>query len=203
MNTKTIIIFIAVLFVLDLLLQLYRGWKRNDLFTQLSRYLADKDFAAFDELLASPQTKRVLPPFNIAFLKLNEALILEDEKMTDESFDSFNMTMTKSQKEVLYKRGFYYYLDKRNKDKTDHYYELLRQMNVADLQTLDVMYDTYILKGSKYLDIIRNAAEKAGEKEKMPYYSLLADIYQNIGDKDKEKEYRKIVKEYTDKLIGK
>ena len=203
MNTKTIIIFIAVLFVLDLLLQLYRGWKRNDLFTQLSRYLADKDFAAFDELLASPQTKRVLPPFNIAFLKLNEALILEDEKMTDESFDSFNMTMTKSQKEVLYKRGFYYYLDKRNKDKTDHYYELLRQMNVADLQTLDVMYDTYILKGSKYLDIIRNAAEKAGEKEKMPYYSLLTDIYQNIGDKDKEKEYRKIVKDYTDKLIGK
>ncbi|MBQ6125631.1 MAG: hypothetical protein IJI77_01220 [Erysipelotrichaceae bacterium] len=203
MNTKTIIIFIAVLFVLDLLLQLYRGWKRNDLFTQLSRYLADKDFAAFDELLASPQTKRVLPPFNIAFLKLNEALILEDEKMTDESFDSFNMTMTKSQKEVLYKRGFYYYLDKRNKDKTDHYYELLRQMNVADLQTLDVMYDTYILKGSKYLDIIRNAAEKAGEKGKMPYYSLLADIYQNIGDKDKEKEYRKIVKDYTDKLIGK
>ena len=97
-------------------------------------------------------------------------------------------------------------VDKIGTDRTIVAYDkayVTRQMNVADLQTLDVMYDTYILKGSKYLDIIRNAAEKAGEKEKIPYYSLLADIYQNIGDKDKEKEYRKIVKDYTDKLIGK
>jgi len=108
--------------------------------------------------------------------------------------------MNKVQKEALYKKGFYYYLGIENKEKTDLYYEQLKQLNIKDQHTLDMMYDIYIAKGYKYLDEINDKIKNLPQEKQMPFYALLSDMYRNKGDEEKADEYEKKVSEYTDKL---
>ena len=200
MDPKILIAIVAVIFVADMGLQFYQNKKRNSLFEQLSSFLAKKDYASFDKLIDSSETKKLFPVYNIAFLKLNEAMLKEDKKAIDQAFDSFDMRMNNAQKEALYKKGFYYYLGLEDRTKTRVYYDLLKELKVKDEKMLDVMYDTYIDKGYKFLEDVKTLADQMKDEQKMPYYALLADMYRNKGDEDEAKKHEKLLAEQTEKL---
>ena len=200
MDPKILIAIVAVIFVADMGLQFYQNKKRNSLFEQLSSFLAKKDFVSFDELIDSSETKKLFPVYNIAFLKLNEAMLKEDKKAIDQAFDSFDMRMNNAQKEALYKKGFYYYLGLEDRAKTRVYYDLLKELKVKDEKMLDVMYDTYIDKGYQFLEDVKTLVDQMKDEQKMPYYALLADMYRNKGDEDEAKKYEKLLAEQTEKL---
>ena len=201
MDPKILIAIVIIIFVGDILLQAYRNKKRNDLFQKLSRLLIDKDYKTFDELIEAPETRKLFPAFNTAFFKLNEALLQDDAGKIDKAFDSFTMNMNKAQKEALYRKGFYYYLGIEDKAKTDQYYEQLKQLNVKDQHILDVAYDTYIKKGYTYLEETLEQIKDFNDRQKMPYYALLSDMYKNKGEEDKAKEYETLVSEFTKKMM--
>lgn len=200
MNTKVMIAIIVVIFAADIGWQLYQNWKRDELLKRLDAYLGNKDYAAFDELIDSKEVRRYFPAFNTAFMKLNEAMYKEDMKQIEKAFDSFDMPMNKAQKEALYKKGFYYYLSIEDKDRTRDYYEHLKELKVSDQQSLDMMYDTYILKGYRYLDQIIDHIKDLSEEKQMPFFALLSDMYRNKGENEKADEYEKKVMEYTERL---
>ena len=200
MDPKIMIAVVAVIFAADMGWQMFQNKKRNELFDRLSSFLAKKEYDAFDELIDSPQTRKLFPAFNIAFLKLNEAMLKEDREAVDRAFGQFDVRMNGMQKEALYKKGFYYYLGLEDKAKTRVYYDLLKGLKVRDEQMIDVMYDTYIDKGYGHIDEIKALADQGSEEQKMPYYALLADMYRNKGEEDTAKEYEKKVSEYTESL---
>jgi hypothetical protein len=200
MNSNVLIAIVVIVFAADVLWNLYQNKKRDELLKKFDEYLGKKDYASFDELIDSKQVRQFFPVFNINYLKLNESLIKEDMEEIDRAFDSFDMRMNKVQKEALYKKGFYYYLGIENKEKTDLYYEQLKQLNIKDQHTLDMMYDIYIAKGYKYLDEINDKIKNLPQEKQMPFYALLSDMYRNKGDEEKADEYEKKVSEYTDKL---
>jgi len=200
MNSNVLIAIVVIVFAADVLWNLYQNKKRDELLKKFDEYLGKKDYASFDELIDSKQVRQFFPIFNINYLKLNESLIKEDMEEIDRAFDSFDMRMNKVQKEALYKKGFYYYLGIENKEKTDLYYEQLKQLNIKDQHTLDMMYDIYIAKGYKYLDEINDKIKNLPQEKQMPFYALLSDMYRNKGDEEKADEYEKKVSEYTDKL---
>ena len=200
MDPKLLIAAVAAVFALDLGWQFYQNTKRNELLKRLDTYLGKKDYAAFDELIESDMVRKAFPLYNINFMKLNEAMFKEDMKETDRAFESFDMPMNKAQKEALYKKGFYYYLGIENKEKTDHYYDLLKQLEVRDQKSLDLMYDIYINKGYAYLEETLEKIQNMPEDQKMPFYALISDMYRNKGDTKEAEKYEKIVSEYTEKL---
>lgn len=200
MNSNVLIAIVVIVFAADVLWNLYQNKKRDELLKKFDEYLGKKDYASFDELIDSKQVRQFFPIFNINYLKLNESLIKEDMEEIDRAFDSFDMRMNKVQKEALYKKGFYYYLGIENKEKTDLYYEQLKQLNIKDQHTLDMVYDIYIAKGYKYLDEINDKIKNLPQEKQMPFYALLSDMYRNKGDEEKADEYEKKVSEYTDKL---
>ena len=108
--------------------------------------------------------------------------------------------MNKLQKEALYKRGFYYFLSEEDKENTRVYYDLLKDLNIRDQETLDVMYDTYILKGYKYLDQIQKQCNEAEGDGKMALYALLSDMYHNKGDEDKAREYENLIADIGEEI---
>lgn len=203
MDTKNMMLLVVIIFVADMLWQLYQNKKRNDMFKQLSSLLAAGDFAAFDELINSMKVLKLFPPFNIAFLKLNEAMMKEDRSAIDKAFDSFNVPMNKAQKEALYKRAFYYYLGVREKEKAGAYYHLLKDLKVKDEETLDIMYDTYVLDGYAYLEDVEKQIEGLEEKQQMPYLSVLADMYRNKGEGEKAETIETKINDFTEKLKAK
>jgi hypothetical protein len=200
MDPKIMMVIVAVIFAADMGWQMFQNKKRNELFDRLSGFLAEKEYEAFDELIDSPECKKLFPAFNIAFLKLNEAMLKEDKDAVDQAFGQFNVRMNNAQKEALYKKGFYYYLGLEDKTKTRTYYDLLKGLKVKDEQMIDVMYDTYIDKGYKYIEDVKALSEAGSEEQRMPYYALLADMYHNAGDEEKASEYEKIVTDHTEKL---
>ena len=76
---KYLIAVVVIVFLVDLAFQFYTNKKRNDLFNALSTYLAKKDYESFDKLIEDDKTKRFIPSFNIAYLKLNEAMMKEED----------------------------------------------------------------------------------------------------------------------------
>ncbi len=201
MDPKLMIAMIAVVFVADFGLQFYQRKKRNKTLEKLTDLLAQKDFAAFDELVDAPETRKQFPIYNLNFLKLNEAFLKEDKKQIRKAFESFNgLRMNKLQKEALYKRGFYYFLSEEDKENTRVYYDLLKDLNIRDQETLDVMYDTYILKGYKYLDQIQKQCDEAEGDGKMAFYALLSDMYHNKGDEDKAREYENLIADIGEEI---
>ena len=191
---------IVIVFADELGWQMYQNKRRDDLLRQLDACLTRKDYAAFDELIESDKVRKSFPLFNINFMKLNEAMYKEDMEEIEKAFGSFDMRMNKVQKEALYRKGFYYYVSIEDKEKAEYYYEQLKQLNVKDQQTLDMMYDIYILKGYMYLDQVNERIRNLSEDEQMPYFALLSDMYRNKGDLEKADEYEKKVSEYTEKL---
>jgi hypothetical protein len=200
MDLKLLIGLVAVVFGADVFFTLFQRRKRDEVLNRLSEHLARKEFDAFDALIDDPKTRKLVPAFNVQFMKLNKEMMKEDGKAVDEAFKAFRMNMNAAQKEAVYKRGFYYYLSLEDEEETRTYYDLLKELKPSDMQMLDVMYDTYILKGSRYADLMIGEAEKASEENRIPIYALLADMYHNAGDEEKASEYEKIVTDYTEKL---
>ena len=200
MDPKLLIGIIAVVFAADFGLQIFSRKKRSDLMNRLTGLLAEKKFREFDELIDAPGTRKAFPVFNLYFLKLNEAFLKEDEKEIRKAFDSFNdLRMNKVQKEALYKKGFYYYLSMEDKKNTGVYYGLLKELGIRDQETIDIMYDTYILNGYQYLDKIQKQCDEAQGENKTAFYALLSDLYRNKGDEEKAKEYEDLVADVIEK----
>ena len=88
---KYLIAVVVIVFLVDLAFQFYTNKKRNDLLNALSTYLAKKDYESFDKLIEDNKTKRFIPSFNIAYLKLNEAMMKEDMEEIKKAFGAFNM----------------------------------------------------------------------------------------------------------------
>ena len=197
---KYLIAVVVIVFLVDLAFQFYTNKKRNDLLNALSTYLTKKDYESFDKLIEDDKTKRFIPSFNIAYLKLNEAMMKEDMEEIKKAFGAFNMRMNNAQKAALYKQGFYFYVGIEDKEKAKEYYELLKPLNVKDQKMLDVTYNTYVEKGSAYLDEMLEQASKVTEENKMSFYALISDMYRNAGDEVKAKEYEDQVSAYIEKM---
>ena len=199
MNTRTILLIVVLaLFLMDLIREMMMKKKREKLLDQMMQALAQGDYDAFDELAASEEARRLIPLYNISFMKLNEALMKNDPEQIEEALGSFKGRMNDAQKDALYRKAFYYYVSVKDKEKAKEYYDLLKDLNTGNRTPLDVMYNTYIEEGSMYLDRTLEEIDKlTTEEEKLPYYALICDMYTNAGDTDKAKEYEELVNRLT------
>ena len=201
MDTKFMIAMVAAVFLFDMGLQVLQGKKRDKLLKKLSELMANKEFEEFEKLIDSDEVRKAFPIYNRNFLKLNEAFLKEDKDAISEAFQSFSgLTMNKVQKEALYQKAFYYYLSIKDKGNCRAYYDLLKDLGVKDQETLDIMYDTYILNGYKYLDQLLEKCGEGKDPKNLPIYSILADVYRNKGEEVKAKEYEDLVIELSEEI---
>ena len=176
MDAKYLLIGVVAVVISDIAMRFFRNRKRNDLFEQLSGCLAREDYVAFDALIDSRDVIMSFPPYNLAFLKLNEAMMKDNKREIDRTFDSFTMPMNRDQKETLYKRAFYYYLGVGETEKAAAYYELIKDLKVVDQDTIDAMYDTYVLKGSKHLEDVLTKIEKLLDEQFLKDYDHIQNL---------------------------
>lgn len=199
MNGKTVI-YILIAIVAVVLLQFYQYRKRNEAFNSLLKHLNNQDYEGFDRECETALVKSFIPPYNLSFLKLNAALMRNDKSRIEDTiatFDAIKMNIT--QKQALYDKCFFYYISTENKDKAQLYYQLLMDMNNTDKVMYSCFYDTYVLKGCNYLDEVLNRLSSLNDNEKIPYYTLLADIYRNKGDDDNANKYTDLLKKQLNK----
>lgn len=201
MNYKILSIALIVAIVIIELVWLYRGNKTKEkLLKELNNLLSNEKFDEFDQLIDSKDVMKHFPPYNISYMKLNKAMIQNNPSAINKAFGSFKFKMNDIQKETVYKRGFYYYLGIEDKRRTDYFYNRLKDMNIKDKISLDIMYDTYIEKGYRYLDEVLANISNLSKEAQAPYIAIIADMYRNKGDKKNADEYEKKAEEYINQL---
>lgn len=168
---------------------------------KLATLIMDKKFNDFDKEIKEMEKKKTLPPFNIIFLKLNRAIVEDKGSLVIETLNQANNTkLVDSQKDIIYKKAFHYYLSKKDKTNCTKYHQLLSQLNRRDFPVIDRLYDTYINNGYKYLDSTLQSVDLiSNDDEKMQVYLLLSNMYANKKDDENVKKYLELAQDIMNK----
>lgn len=142
----------------------------------------------FDRLVSKKYVKYLIHPFNLDYLKLNKAIISENRKEIDQMFDKLeNVQLTDTQKNAVYEKGFYYYLQEKDNNKLNKYYKLIKEL--PDQTLLNKIQDAYSICGlretkllEKYEDLLKK------EPKNLNVLFLLYNIYKNLGNENKADE---------------
>lgn len=188
----TIVVIFVVIFVVETLV-------RIKLRKSLGKNLLDKDFASFDAMRNNRITMLLIPKGDLYFYDLNKAIATKNDVLIDSAVKRLeDLKLSPSQKQTVYSTVFYHYLQDGDNIKIKPYYEKLSTLSNGSISEEDVLYDTYILKGYKYLDFVEELYKKASDDKKTSIEALLSNIYKNKGDKDKANYYFNKAKERID-----
>lgn len=184
----TLIVLSIVLYVLPIVL-------RRIFIKKITNQLILNNKDNFNKLIENKIVKLIVPPINIDFFKLNMAMLNGDTKKTDECLDRFDVVKLKEkEKKNIYSKAFAYFIETKDKERINKYYEYLRN-NSDDNQKhqLDIYYNTYIESDTKYLKEIQKKYDDNNSIELVP---LLIQMYENKKDDIKYKKYLKLFKDY-------
>lgn len=194
------IVYIVIALLAVVLLQYYQNRKRNEAFNSLLEHLNNQDYDGFDKQCESAEVQSFIPAYNLNFLKLNAALMRDDKQRIEDTIASFDsIRMNEAQKKALYDKCFYYYISTKNKEKAELYYQMLMSMK-GNNEIYSYFYDTYVQEGTKYLDEILSKVESLNSQQKIPFYTLIADMYRNAKDDTNAKKYDEMVKAEIEKM---
>ena len=154
---KLITILFVVALVISIGSEIYRRRAGKTLSNKLLEALYTEKFDVFDQLIAEKRTQRLISLFNRKFLLLNKSLLKGDHHQVMDQLQEFEKeTMSDVQKVAVHSKAFYYFLSCGDKKNTTKYYKLLKENKAfKDEKDLERIYDTYILKGCRYLEIGR------------------------------------------------
>lgn len=160
---------------------------------RLTKALFKKDFEDFDRLIENKYIKWAIDPFNIDFMKLNRAMAAGDKKTVNDCFEHFEKcNLTAKQLEAVYYHGFYYYVSIKDKDKSRQYgrkYSHLDNILPETKQEMKEYYQIFMENSYLYLDKYLQNFKEAANEDKAKLSFMIAKMYDNMGDKDKAKEY--------------
>ena len=167
---------------------------------KLSENLVKRNLEGFDKLRNNPLTKVLVKSVNLFYLDLNRAMAGHDDSQVLNLLKiAGKLRISTEQKEDICIKVFYYYLSAENKDGCRKSYRMLKDIN-PDNVTLDIINDTFVEGGYKYLEEILESYDNSPEEQKASQASLLAAMYENKGDKAKAKKYHEISERYINRL---
>ena len=191
-NNKLTLILFLVAFALIVIFEIARRVLTQRQADKLMKLFLSGDFEAFDKEMDSKMTKYFVHPFNQDFMKMNSYLARGDEKKTLEIFERFDkVRLTEQQKELVYRNAYYYFVGKADAKKARKYYSALLEIthDEEEKKSMDIMYDTYVDKGYKFLEETEKKLKDAEGQESIRLKALLAMMYANKGDDEKAKKY--------------
>ena len=192
---KAIVYICLIIFVIFVVVETIRRTIANRITSQLICYLYDEKTSEFDTLINSTKARLSIFPYYRDNLKLSAAIIRNDEKEINKIMESFEKANLKvSQREALYLQCFQYYVLKENSTEATKYYNLIKENNPeGDHTELEISYDVFVQKGSKYLEQCLNRLDELEGNEKKAYESYLYQMYKNKGDKENTEIFYKLL----------
>lgn len=175
------LIVIIILFAILTVFEIVLSQMKKRCYNQLMSFLMEKKINQFDELLSRKSTKFFVPVYNSIFLNVNKAMMMGDcnliEKLMD---DAKNIRMNDKQKIHLYSNVFSYFLSKKDEEKCKKYYEeviMLKDYPIKEY--IEMVYDTFINKGYKYIDKAEKMLLSVSDQDKENIETLIETMRLN------------------------
>lgn len=195
-------IYVAVFIVFALLLAIAFNFIKRQKYAKLVNLITTQKYDEFDNQIESGFVKFVFGPYVKDYLKLNRAIVAADAKMIDERFaEIIKHRLNTKQKQDIYMKGFNYYVSLENPAKTKEYLDLVHTLSNEQIKKeADRIYDIYILKGHKYLDELLEETADMQDMYKGVNEFLISLMYENMGEKKKAQEYRRLSEKHIELL---
>lgn len=192
------IYIIVGLFVVSIVVELVLLAMKKKVTGQLITLLMNKEYGEFDRLIDKRKTKFFVPVFNSLMLQLNKSIMLNDKAEIESVMEKSNLIKkSEKQKIFLYSKAFSYYIGNKDHINVEKYYELISSCEEAPMKKyVDMVYDTVIQRGYKYIDDAKLLLIKANNEDKKNICLLIANMYQNMGDTVQAKKYYGSASEY-------
>lgn len=161
--------------------------------------LNDKRFSEFDQMMEKKIIKIVFNPFNIDFIKLNSYLIRKDTNKIDNAFSHFDsVRLSSKQRDEVDLKAFNYYLCNDEKKAKKYYQNIQKSKTNPMKQDVERLYDIYIRKSDRYLQTLLKETETLEDQYKSANELLISEIYKNLGDINKQLEYKELAEKHLD-----
>lgn len=195
---NTLLIVIIILVVLFLLFEIVRNVVGNSISKELINLLNENKLNEFNELIESKKANFFIHPYNLNFLKLSLAISNNNKAEIKKIMGIFDhVRLDRKQKEALYSRCFQYYLSINDNDEATNYYHMIKLNNPnKNHDDLDMVYDTYLNNGYKYLDTYLLKLQTASHTQRIAYESHISQMYLNKGDKENSDKYKQLAQSH-------
>lgn len=173
----------------------------NKEFNHIIEMLDKKEFEELDKRLNSFYYKLIFQPFNLEYMKLNSYILQDNDEKVHEQFVNFTKyRLNDAQKNDVYAKVCSYFVTNGNKEYAKEALDKIDTLKDEKIKSSSHMvYDTYINKGSKYLDDALKAVDEAKGADKAMMQLLVAQMYKNKGEMDKAKAFEAKGKEVLSK----
>lgn len=169
----------------------------NKEFNHIVEMLDIGEYEELDKRLNSFYYKLIFQPFNLEYMKLNSYILQNDDNKVHEQFVNFTKyRLNEAQKSEVFAKVCSYFVTNGNKEYAKEALDKIDTLKDEKIKSSSHMvYDTYINKGSKYLDDALKAIEETDGANRAMMQLLIAQMYKNKGDMAKAKEYESLGKD--------
>jgi|GEM_PF-5734707 len=189
---STWIAAIVVITIISVLSAFYVKQEQEKISDQLTKMLLNKQYAEFDKMVESSKVKRYIEPFNLDFLKLNAAMMLDNAQQVHHQFDYIlSKSLTEKQLYSVCIRTMDWCI--ANDDKK-YCGKCLNQINrlkgyEKTKELTAVIYRVVIEQKSTDLNDLLNKADQLPNQQRVIYEYLISMIYEQLGNKEASKKY--------------
>lgn len=164
---------------------------KNNIFNKLLKDMQKQDFDTFFKRLDSFTTKLFYAPFNREYMRLNAYFLMGDEKKIKEQFDLIlTLRMSKKQDIDISLKAFYFYIDDKNKQKTEEMLQRIQKCGNEEIYTqCKIMSAIVIDKSIEYIDDMEAQVKQCEGIDRGMFYYLLGLQYLNKKDTPKAMEH--------------
>lgn len=192
---KTIsIILVILVFIASVALSIYSSRRSSRFENQLVRALMKKDYDHFDQLVNSKKARRLVPPFNLMFIRFNSYIMRKNKKKANQIFaQALKVHMNNRQKIAFFSRALAFYIenhDDQRADQCDQRVQTIKGKNYAQAKySLTELYQVLVKNDQAYEPAIQRRAPKDAPQQQISDYHLLAHLATVKGDKASAKKY--------------
>lgn len=164
---------------------------KNNIFNKLLKDMQKQDFDTFFKRLDSFTTKLFYAPFNREYMRLNAYFLMGDEKKIKEQFDLIlTLRMSKKQDIDISLKAFYFYIDDKNKQKTEEMLQRIQKCGNEEIYTqCKIMSAIVIDKSIEYIDDMEAQVKQCEGIDRGMFHYLLGLQYLNKKDTPKAMEH--------------
>lgn len=185
--------------------QFYRVSKSKKISDKLVSLVTSGEYDKCYEYATSAEAQKYIPSFNLTLLCMNTAIIQNDYNKVISYFDKFDPeSLNIDQKKAVYMRGLQYFITNSDSKRCKVCYENLTDIPMDDgtKSYLDRINSILILKKTDLLDTLLEENKSVTEDEQFANEFLIAEIYKNLNNFEKEKEYRNLAKLHMERFIN-
>ena len=199
-----LVIILIALIIIPTVFQIYHSIQTKKISDDLVNLATKQKFAELYKRIEDPKTQKYVPQFNLQYLAMNAGILENNPDIARKYFDSLSdCIMNEAQVKAVYTRGLQYFITLSDKNRCKICYEKLRQakMDPATARYLDHIYDVMILDKADCLNDLLEEIKGKTTPDIFANEFLIANIYKNIGDAEKEKEYQVLAQEHMEEFL--